>query len=103
MQQVAPLTPLGPCPPTWGSRLFSLPAVLTAARGAVPTDVVDVARPRRRLDARASTSCTGASAIAHVVDRLDLAGDGLADEDDPRRLGAVEVAVVAQGSRSSSV
>ena len=32
----------------------------------------------------------------HVLDRIDLPGDGLAHEDDPRRLRAVEVAVVPQ-------
>ena len=40
---------------------------------------------------------------AHVVDPLDLAGDGLADEDDPRRLGAVQVAVVTQRSGQEGV
>ena len=28
-----------------------------------------------------------------IDDRVELAGDGLADEDDPRRLGALEIAV----------
>ena len=39
----------------------------------------------------------------HVLDRARSSGDGLADEDDAGRLGAVEVAVVAEGAGQERV
>ena len=52
--------------------------------------------PSRRAVVADADVLDGLIVDAHVLDRLDLAGDGLADEDDPGRLGAVEVAVVPE-------
>ena len=70
---------------------------------AVAADVVDVAPAVGCAPLAVGRVLDGLIVDPDVLDGLDLAGDGLAHEDDACRLGSVEVPVLAQGAGQERV